>query len=136
MPSVGERIRERRKQLGWTQDELVRKAGISKGFLSNLENGKRSVGAEILYDLARVMGLSLDYLMSGSDVDTPTQDVQIPKSLAEFAQREGVSFRHTLLLLDLQRRLIAARTPGKKTPKATLDVVDWHRFYEAVKPFL
>jgi len=136
MPSVGERIRERRKQLGWTQDQLVRKAGISKGFLSNLENGKRSVGAEILYDLARVMGLSLDYLMSGSDADTPARDVQIPKSLAEFAQREGVSFRHTLLLLDLQRRIIAARTPGKKSPKANLDEVDWRRFFEALKPFL
>ena len=136
MPNVGERIRERRKQLGWTQDELVRKAGISKGFLSNLENGKRSVGAETLYDLARALGLSLDYLMTGSDVDTPTQDVQIPKSLAEFAQREGVSFRHTLLLLDLQHRIIAARTPGKKTPKARLDDVDWRRFFEAVKPFL
>ena len=53
MASVGDRIRERRKQLGWTQDVLVRKAGISKGFLSNLENSKRSVGAETLYDLFR-----------------------------------------------------------------------------------
>jgi transcriptional regulator with XRE-family HTH domain len=124
MPSVGERIRQRRRELGWTQDELGRKAGISKGFLSNLENGKRSVGAEKLYDLARALGVSLDYLMSGSDVDAPSRDVQIPKSLAEFAQREGVSFRHALLLLDLQRRIIAARTSGKKTPKATLDDVD------------
>lgn len=136
MPTVGERILERRKQLGWTQDELGRKAGISKGFLSNLENSKRSVGAEKLYDLARALGVSLDHLMTGSDVDVPSQDVQVPKSLAEFAQREGVSFRHTLLLLDLQRRIIAARTPGKKTPKATLDDVDWRRFYEALKPFL
>jgi transcriptional regulator with XRE-family HTH domain len=136
LASVGERIRQRRKQLGWTQDELGRKAGISKGFLSNLENSMRSVGAEKLYDIARALGVSLDHLMTGSDVDTPAQDVQIPKSLADFAQREGVSFRHTLLLLDLQRRIIAARTPGKRTPKAALDAVDWRRFFEAVKPFL
>ena len=136
MASVGDRIRERRKQLGWTQDELVRKAGISKGFLSNLENSKRSVGAETLYDLARALDLSLDFLMTGSDVDAPAQDVQIPKTLAEFAQREGVSFRHTLLLLDLQRRIIAARTPGKKNPTARLDDVDWGRFYAAMRSFL
>jgi len=136
MGSIGERIRARRSELGWTQTELVRKAGMSAAFLSNLENGKRSVSADKLYDLARALGVSLDYLMSGSDRETPAAQVQIPKALAEFAQREGVSFRHTLLLLDLQRRIIAARTPGKKTPKVALDDVDWRRFYEAIKAFL
>ena len=53
MASVGERIRKRRTELGWTQDVLAQKAGISKSFLSDLENGKRNVGADTLYDIAR-----------------------------------------------------------------------------------
>jgi len=36
MPSVGERIRKRRNELGWTQDSLATKAGVSKSFLSDL----------------------------------------------------------------------------------------------------
>ena len=39
--SVGERIKARRSELGWTQELLAQKAGISKSFLSELENGKR-----------------------------------------------------------------------------------------------
>ena len=48
MASVGERIKKRRNELGWTQDVLAQKAGVSKSFLSDLENGKRNVGADTL----------------------------------------------------------------------------------------
>ena len=65
MPSVGERIRKRRTELGWTQDVLAQKAGVSKSFLSDLENGKRNVGADTLLEIARALSLSLDYLMDG-----------------------------------------------------------------------
>ena len=55
MPSVGERIKRRRTELGWTQDLLATKAGVSKNFLSDLENGKRKLGADTLYDIARAL---------------------------------------------------------------------------------
>ena len=55
MPSVGERIKKRRTELGWTQDVLSTKAGVSKSFLSDLENGKRNVGADTLFDIARAL---------------------------------------------------------------------------------
>ena len=65
MQTVGDRIKKRRNELGWTQDVPAENAGISKGFLSDLENGKRSVGADKLLDIGRVLGQSLDYLMTG-----------------------------------------------------------------------
>lgn len=46
MPTVGERIKARRAELGWTQDHFAEKAGISKSFVSDLETGKRSIGAD------------------------------------------------------------------------------------------
>ena len=134
MPSVGERIRKRRNELGWTQDVLAQKAGVSKSFLSDLENGKRNVGADTLYDIARALSLSLDYLMTGTQGETePASEVQIPASLATFAARAGISFRQALTLLDMQQQIIAHRS---STKKGTLDKVDWQRFYEAVKDFL
>ena len=54
---LGDRIKERRIKLGWTQDSLAEKAAISKGFLSDLENNKRNVGADTLLDIAKVLGL-------------------------------------------------------------------------------
>lgn len=134
MPSVGERIRKRRNELGWTQDALAQKAGVSKSFLSDLENGKRNVGADTLYDIARALSLSLDYLMSGREGESePASEVQIPASLATFAARAGISFRQALTLLDMQQQIIAHRS---STKKENLDKVDWQRFYEAVKDFL
>ncbi|QDT59451.1 HTH-type transcriptional regulator Xre [Stieleria bergensis] len=138
MTTVGERIKARREELDWTQDDLATKASISKSFLSDLENGKRNVGADKLLDIARALSLSLDYLMTGKDAkSTETKknekEVQIPKALAEFAGDEGLSFRQAIALLEMQNQIIAHRS---STKKGDLEKVDWQKFYEAVKEFL
>lgn len=63
--TYGERIRRRRLELGWTQDMLVQKTKLSKGFISDVENSKRGISAENLLRIATAIGLSLDYLMKG-----------------------------------------------------------------------
>jgi transcriptional regulator with XRE-family HTH domain len=133
MASVGERIRGRRTELGWTQDQLAQKAGISKSFLSDLENGKRSVGANNLLDIARALSVSLDFLMTGTASQDQKSEVPIPASLARFAAEEGLSFRQTLMLLEMQQQIVAHRSIKKKEG---LEAVDWRKFYEAVKEFL
>ena len=133
MAAVGERIRERRAELGWTQDQLAQKAGISKSFLSDLENGKRSVGANNLLDIARALGVSLDFLMTGTASQDQKSEVPIPASLARFAAEERLSFRQTLMLLEMQNQIVAHRSAKKKD---RLEAVDWRKFYEAVKEFL
>lgn len=136
MATVGERIKARREELGWKQDELATKAGISKSFLSDIENGKRNVGADKLLDIARALTLSLDYLMTGKNSDKgkqPQQEVQIPKALAEFAGDAGLSFRQAIALLEMQNQIIAHRS---STKKGDLEKIDWQKFYEAVKEFL
>ena len=133
MATVGERIKERRAELGWTQDVLAQKAGISNSFLSDLENGKRSVGADTLLNIARALGRSIDFLMTGDETEADQTEVQVPKPLADFAAEEGLSFRQALTLLDMQRQIVAHRSSTKKDE---LDKVDWRKFYEAVKEFL
>jgi len=136
MATVGERIKDRREELEWKQDDLATKAGISKSFLSDLENGKRKVGADKLLDIARALSLSLDYLMTGKSSEETNEsphEVQIPKALAAFAQDEGLTFRQAIALLDMQNQIIAHRS---STKKGDLEKVDWQKFYEAVKEFL
>ncbi len=130
---VGERIRLRRQELNWTQDALAQKAGISKGFLSDLETGKRGIRAETLLDIGRVLGVSLDYLMKGApDEESVRAEVEIPIELAEFATSAGLSFRQTLTLLQMQRQIVAHRTAAV----ADRELFDWARFYESVREFL
>lgn len=135
MATLGERIKKRRSELGWTQDTLARKAGVSKSFLSDVENSKRSISADNLFDIARALSLSLDYLMAGEEGDQEAKpsEVQIPKALADFAAGEGISFRQALTLLDMQRQIIAHRS---KTKRDELEKVDWQKFYGAVRDFL
>lgn len=136
MSTVGQRIRARRDELGWKQDKLADEANISNSFLSDLENGKRSVGADKLLDIARALSLSLDFLMTGEDsakAKGAAAEVQIPTKLAQFAQEAGLTFRQALALLDMQHQIIAHRSSTKKDD---LDTVDWQKFYEAVKEFL
>lgn len=133
MSSVGERIKKRRLELGWTQEQVCTKVGLSKSFFSELENDKRSVSAENLLDIARALSLSLDYLMTGEASHEPLAEVPIPASLAKFAAEEGLSFRQTLMLLDMQKQIVAHRSAKKKDG---LEAVDWRKFYEGVKEFL
>ncbi len=132
MAPVGKRIRIRRTELGWTQDALAQKAGISKSFLSDLENGKRSIGAETLLDLGRSLGVSLDYLMTGDVTGDQVFQAQIPSALADVAAEEGLSIRDTLALLKMHEQIAATRKRARKR----LDRVNWGEFYEAVKKFL
>jgi transcriptional regulator with XRE-family HTH domain len=137
MSRLGERIRERRTDLKLTQDDLATKAGITKGFLSDVETGKRNISAQTLLDLARVLGLSLDMLMKGEDIQPSTGEsgeVQIPAPLVELARRENLSFVQALILLDMQRQIIAHRSLGEKP--LDLDAVDWQKFYEKTKDFI
>ncbi len=131
--SVGERIKHRRLKIGWTQDQLCTKAGLSKSFLSELENGKRSVSASNLLDIARTLSVSLDFLMTGKASGEQQTEVSIPLSLAKFAADAGLTMRQTLMLLDMQKQIVAHRSAKKKDG---LEAVDWQKFYEGVKEFL
>jgi len=98
-----------------------------------LENGKRSVSASNLLDIARTLNVSLDYLMTGKASGEQQAEVSISSSLAIFAADAGLSLRQTLMLLDMQKQIVAHRSAKKKDG---LEAVDWQKFYEGVKEFL
>jgi transcriptional regulator with XRE-family HTH domain len=133
MNSVGERIKARRLELGWTQEELCKKSNISTGFLSDLENSKRSVSAETLLGIAHVLSLSLDYLMKGDSTQIQTAQIQFPANLAELAKTENISFVQALTLLDMRMQIVAHRSVSKSD---NLENFDWKKFYDSVKEFL
>lgn len=133
MATTGERIKARRIELGKTQDEVATKANITKGFLSDVENGRRNVGADTLLELAMALSVSLDYLMTGEIVETEQKTLEIPATLAEFASREGLSFRQTRQLLGMAQQIVAHRS--NTAAKAAVSF-DWPKFYSSVKQFL
>jgi transcriptional regulator with XRE-family HTH domain len=63
---VGRRIRELRG-FDITQKEFARRIGVSQGYLSSIERGKKEIGAEILLRISREFAKSLEWLLVGKD---------------------------------------------------------------------
>lgn len=55
---LGRALRDRRRHLGWTQTELARRAGVSRPWISEIENGKPTAQLDRL--LLVVSALDLD----------------------------------------------------------------------------
>lgn len=56
---LGAAIRERRRQLGLTQDELAASIGVSRRVIGQMENGKETVHVGIVLRAARAVGLEV-----------------------------------------------------------------------------
>jgi HTH-type transcriptional regulator/antitoxin HipB len=57
--SLGQAIRSRRKELGYTQGFLSNFTGLSITFISDLENGKPTAEIEKTIRLINILGLDL-----------------------------------------------------------------------------
>ncbi len=57
--TVGEAIRQRRKELGYTQTFISQMCGLSVSFLSDLENGKETAELGKSLYLASLLGIDV-----------------------------------------------------------------------------
>lgn len=69
LKEIGQRIIERRKTLGLTQEALAEKADVTTQFVSYAESGKRAMRPENLMKIASALGVSTDYLLTGEIID-------------------------------------------------------------------
>ena len=61
--SVGVQLRQLREARGLTQEDVSKPVSIDRGYLSEIETGKRRVSLYIAYRLARTFDISLDTLL-------------------------------------------------------------------------
>ncbi len=69
--TLGERIKQLRKENGMTQVDMAQKLGVTKGTVSTWETDSRTPGFETLNQMCDMFQRSLDYLMGRSDDATP-----------------------------------------------------------------
>lgn len=62
------KIRKLRLEKGMTQGRFAKELGISRGCLANYETGVRYPEREIIMEMARILGVSLDFLNTSSKV--------------------------------------------------------------------
>lgn len=66
LEQIGKRIHERRKQLRLTQDELAELAGVMPQTISSSERAKTALRPENVIRISHALGVSTDYLLTGS----------------------------------------------------------------------
>ena len=69
LQEIGQRIVERRKKLGLTQEALAEKGDMTTQFVSYAESGKRAMRPENLKKISDALGVSADYLLTGEVID-------------------------------------------------------------------
>jgi transcriptional regulator with XRE-family HTH domain len=62
---VGTNIRKVRADRGLSQEELAYRAGIDRSYLSEIENGHKSVGVMVLDDIAAALEVEITDLFNG-----------------------------------------------------------------------
>jgi transcriptional regulator with XRE-family HTH domain len=83
--TLRDRLRKAREHAGLEQVELAERAGISRGSVSNYENGVTSPRRPQLLAWAMACGVPLEWLTDG---DTPAVDVRTPRrSRRRFGRR-------------------------------------------------
>jgi transcriptional regulator with XRE-family HTH domain len=132
MPSIGDRIREIREARTLTQDQLADRSGVSKGFLSDIENSKRNPSSEYVLKIANALGASIDYLLRGDEASQPSSrgPVTIPPELAEAAVKLTLTYAQTVELLEAHKSVIARRS-NREIKRFEVD--DWIALHKAIK---
>lgn len=75
MISIGKRIKERRKELKLTQNDIDQRCGIASGALSQIENGTRTPSAITLYKLSQVLKCNIEWLITGDSTNSKNQEL-------------------------------------------------------------
>lgn len=134
---MGDRIRALRKQRGWTLDQLADASELTKGFLSQVENGKAQATGRVLLRIAKALGASVDYLLRGVEGDTPVAEIrplEVPPELAELAVERDWSASKLFALVRAQASVLARRSDRPR--RASFTKTEWADFADRLAPYL
>lgn len=72
--SIGERIREARKEKALTQDALAKQAEISKNYIYLIESGRENPGKNAIRDIAKILGVAENWILTGENPKNPPEN--------------------------------------------------------------
>ena len=101
LSGIGRRIQNRRKQKGYTQEQLAEMMNVSIQMVSNLERGNKAIRIDNLINLSQILDVSTDYILTGKETaddfqaltariaQLPDRDRKMVELLVEYCLREN-----------------------------------------------
>lgn len=101
LTKLGQQLRTLRTERGWTLSELSEQADVSEAYLSRLECGERQPSLAVLFNLARVYGVSLPDLFGSTSENSkpvaPKASTGVVIRAGDRLLQEGNGLRYTSL---------------------------------------
>ena len=69
---IGTRIREKREEVGCSQEQLAWDSELSNTYISLVETGRKKPSLGSLLKISNALGITLDELLSGNQIHNPT----------------------------------------------------------------
>lgn len=95
------RIREMRLQRDYSVSELAEAANISTKFMYKIEGGKAGFSAKVLYNIAKALNVSCDYILCGKEINELNT---IDEMIVQFNKEERKSIEKILMEIKHMKR--------------------------------
>lgn len=67
---IGQRIKEARKNKGWSQEKLSEELDVTVAYISRVERGEQ-INLRRLAKIGQVLNINLEYLITGTVIEAP-----------------------------------------------------------------
>lgn len=97
--AVGRKIREQRKKLNITQEQLAEMCEVSPSYIGHIERGSRNLSMNTAVQLCSVLGIGLDFLFLDSAENSDEITNCINSALSACSDEQKKSFLKTIKIL-------------------------------------
>ena len=94
--SFGEKLRNHRKNLSMTQEEVASRVGVSPQAVSKWETGRSLPDSSIMLDLCGLLSITVNDLLSGEVVSMENYNKELEKNLLEMKKQKEEADRRTV----------------------------------------
>ena len=98
MATFGKRVRECREAKSLSQDELAKKAEVSRTIIGNYERNANTPSIEVLLKLAKVFNVTVDYLIGEGQLSAFDKDLL--KRIEDIEKLDAETKQHLFFLID------------------------------------
>lgn len=99
--AFGRRVKELRKQRGWTQKDLAARLAVRFSLLNKYESGIHVPPVDKLVELAEIFDTSVDYLLTGDEKEeVPLHNRRLIERLRELEGFQAEDQNTVIQLLD------------------------------------
>ncbi|MGB3719136.1 MAG: transcriptional regulator [Proteobacteria bacterium] len=117
---VGSRVRLQRMLLGMSQEKLGEQLGLTFQQIQKYEKGINRIGASRLYELAKVLGVSVEFFYEDAPGTTPTNKSSSSSGLSQ-TDRYVVDFLSSREGVELNKAFVKITDP--KIRRSIVDLV-------------